>query len=114
VIFAPWDAQDQLDPTWSGFMAVSSSDPAAALPPPCAFPASDQNCSGLVNVTFRTPGRQTVTVFDVAGVLAPATIPITVYPVYTPVPDLDAFGRVVMGLALGGAAVTLLSRRTVS
>jgi hypothetical protein len=109
--FAPWDANDAPDPTWTGFMGFTSSDPRAALPAPCAFPASEQNCSGIAYVTFQTPGRQTVTIFDVAGVLTPATISIEVEPNGNPIPDLDALTRLLLVAALAAAGVTLLGRR---
>jgi hypothetical protein len=68
----------QVDTNYTGTVQFTSSDPAAALPPPHTFTASDQGVYTFT-VTLNTAGNQTVTATDTGSNPAiPSTRPVTV------------------------------------
>jgi hypothetical protein len=68
----------QVDPNYAGTVQFTSSDPAAALPPPHTFTAGDQGVYTFT-VTLNTAGNQTVTATDTGSNPAiPSTRSVTV------------------------------------
>jgi len=73
------DAIGQGDPTFTGTIQFSSSDPAATLPVPYTFTASDFGSHFFLAAgILRTPGTQTITVTDSQGRLAPGGLTLEV------------------------------------
>jgi hypothetical protein len=111
--FAPLDANDIFDPTWSGTVMFTSSDPEAVLPEPCTFAASGGTCSGFADVVFRTLGLHTLTVSDASGGLVPGTANITVLAETNQIPAVQWQGRTAAIVLLGLTGVALLARKAV-
>ena len=72
------DVYGNTAPTYTGAVVFASSDPAATLPPPYAFTATDGGSHVFTGLILRTPGAHTIRVGDDSGRGA-VTGPINVY-----------------------------------
>jgi hypothetical protein len=75
------DPYGNTDPDYQGTIRLTSSDPAAALPPNYTFTAADAGVHTFSGVILYTAGSQTVTATDtVSGITGSATVPVTAAP----------------------------------
>jgi hypothetical protein len=96
------------DMTYRGTISFSSSDPAAELPLPYTFTASDNGGRGFT-VVLRTVGQQTITVRDVSGGLSEGTLSLTVTgpTVPTGIPALSGGMMFLLAILLGSIGTWL-------
>jgi hypothetical protein len=73
------DASNARVTSLTAAVSFSSPDPLATLPSDFTFSPADQGVRTFANgAVLRTPGVQTITVTDAAGMLAPGTLTLTV------------------------------------
>jgi hypothetical protein len=94
------------DLSYRGTISFSSSDPAAELPLPYTFAASDNGGRGFA-VVLRSVGQQTIFVSDLNGNLIPGSLTLTVIGTTSPisVPTLTESMQVAFALLLVSAGV---------
>lgn len=77
IVVVAVDSSDMIDRSYSATLAISSTDLAASLPP--ALLSFEMGGRFFPNaIALRTLGPQTITVSDAAGILAPATLALSV------------------------------------
>lgn len=93
------DPTGGFDPTYTGTVTFTSTDPLATLPSSYTFVAGDHGRRGL-SATLRTPGTMTITVTDTSGNVAPGSLTMEVIAPSVEVPTLTPWVTLVLAILL--------------
>jgi hypothetical protein len=109
------DAAGNRDPSYTGTIVFSSSDPLATLPPNYTFTAADQGSHTFLNAgVLRTPGSQTISAADASNALPAGVWAVTVsLPAQAlAIPATTRAGVILTALLLAAAASWILYSRS--
>lgn len=100
------DAGRASDPNYLGTVFITSTDPAATIPPSYTFMAADGGRKALL-IVLRSAGPQTITVTDSTG-LTPGSLTLTVLGSLSDIPALSQPLKLVLALLLASFGLWFL------